>query len=973
MKYQAVQAKYLLALKELKETKKELRLLYKGMQYGFLIIFFIILITYSLSGNIAWAQTQDIDYTWQENILYDDVLVASESDFNRVYPKAYEGDYPATFSFDNDTIGSAPSNWSTRQTGGSVLVVERKGNHSTVLELDDIGSNYVNARYDFASNPQENGTIEFYFYSTDVTKSHQIRFSGEFDVCIDMDVDNSYFRYFTGSYHNIAPAVSDTWYHISIDYECSTGGYDGLSQYDWNIEINGVEYGDYNFFQNHGFMDEFYIGSLNPDSSYTFYLDAFGIYPNDVNYSIGDNLIERLTVLDSFSVPLEYTLDSGFEQNTIDNAYYLDGNEWEILAQDLGGVYAVSIDFDLFNHYIYNITDIKVSYKIRVDSTTGDNLELNIEGVGNWNTTTGLLLFGINETVGSFVDHAINDVEIDNLQFGSGGFSMYIDLLRFDYSLLVDKCEFAFNGTGTLNNIGNDDVNGWTDIENVYNYPDVVNCYYSDDSLDRSIRIYSNGDGYAGIEKTFTHQYGTYYNISWQFDVNHWGRGGTYDCKTDVKIYSYDQTEIFNFRIVGYSIDGSPHVWRGDAYYYNGTDYIWLVDGLIPQDNMDFSLFWNNQGYDNFSFTIEGIDYSIPSLDNSKNGIGKIEIKSIINDPISIWEFIDIEIDYVAIYIDGIPYNDEGHTTQLFYYLAVDTWNMNEHNFIELDFDPLFSNNISIRVNDAFDVIDYGETLYQLDYWKNLYGSGNYPYPYLEIFNGTGTLGSGLLNVKIYGIMLVESFTSNEYSPTFTYNGIDIQESYFYIESGDLKYTMTTNDVGDEWIQLDFDLDDLYSRNKSFSINHRKDSTELFAEVRVLYSDTTFSYFESETSQLFESTILPQTKTIDGFQFLITDNDNDYNGLITGYFSDITLIYFPNIDTILPIINFIAIIPILVILFIIPMYIYIRFKKSWVFLPTVMIFSIIGTGAGIIPLWLTVVIIFSIISFYLIQRKASGG
>lgn len=967
MKYQTIDIEYLKELKERKQLKKELNLMIKGIQYGFLVFTIIILVFYGLSGNIALAQTQDVDYIWNENVLYDDSLTASESEFNRAYPKTYDGEYLATYSFTDDVHGSYPTNWSTRQTGGSVKVIGRKTNHSKVIELDDIGSNYVYARRDF-TNTQVNGTIEFYYLTTDTTKTTQIRFKGGFDTAIDIDIDNSKFRYFTGTFHDITDALSNTWYHLSINYECSTGGYDGLLQYDWNIKIDGIEYGDYNFFQNADYIDEFYVGSLNPESNYQIYIDAVGFYPNDVNYVIGDNLIEQLSLLDTNSVVLDYS-EITYDQDVIgdvSDTWNLGNDSLKVIGYENFGRYFVNLDFDVWLHSIYNITDLAFSYNITTNETVVNGLvQLHVETTSNYNYSTQSL-YGINESIGSFPDDLIAyDIRI--VADSDDSFELYIDYLRFDYNLLVDKYEFAFNSTGSLNLIGDDDVNTWSDIEGVYNYPDVVNCYYSDDSLDRSIRIHSNGDGWAGIEKTFTNNTGSYYNITWQLDVNEWGAGGHIDAYHDVIIYSYDQTEIFHLRIEGISYDELPHE-AGDAFYYNGTEYIWFTDGILPRDNLDFSLAWIHNDYDNFTFSIEGIEYSIPSLDNTKIGFGKMIIRSMIDD-YAIWSFIDYEIDSIGVHIDGLPYNDDGYTDQLFYYLSVETWNMNEHNFVQFDFDPLYNNNISIYVNGAYEVIAFQETLYLLDYWKNYYGEGNYPYPYLEIFNGTGVSGYGDMNVKIYGIMLVDSLTSTEFVPSFTYNNVDIQNSYFYVENDQLKYTLTTNEQTTEYIQLNFDISDLYSRNKSFSINHQKDIPNLFAEVKIIYTDSTFSYFESEVSVLFENTILPQDKIIDNFQFLITDNDNDYMDTITGYFSEITLIYYPNIDTILPIINFIAVIPILVILFIIPLYIYIRFKVSWIFLPMVMLFAIIGTGAGIIPLWLTVVIIFSVVSFYIIQKK----
>lgn len=970
MKYQRIDKEYYDYLKEKDQFKKEFNWLIKGMKYGFIAIFFIILIVYSLSGNIALAQPSNVNYTWQENDLFNASLEGEQATINREYPKSFDGNYNATYTFTNEIDGTSGTDIDfitiDSTTGNCLVSISNFSNHDKVLNFtDNSGSDRVNIMAD-VETPMAFGTYEFWIYSTDTSKDFDIR---EYDnttgtIGAVIGFQGGYLKYYSSaSWHTIVAISSNNWIHLSIDFENGGGGYKGLSSDTFKIRVNGVSYGAYPFYQGVDYFRRFYSYGNNAHSGYTVYIDAIG-FSWDTFYNIGDNLVSNLTVL-SYNIPLEYTIDSGTVQNNINNVYFLDDNEWEIKSQEIvTDTWAIDFELDIFRYPIFNISQIKVSYDIRMDITTGDDLYFTVEGTEYQNSTTGLRLFGYNESIYNLQNNSLESImSVSIIQYEQNTqFTMYIDLLRFEYVPLVDKMEFAFNETGSLNLIGDDNVNNWTDIENDYFNPDVVNLYYSDDVIDRSIRVYGYVDEWCGIERTFSYNYGTFNNVSWQFDLNNYGKGGHNDMVIDIQIYSYDLTEIFYIRLDG------AYALRGEVYYYDGVDYVYLQEQL-PSQNIDFSVFWIN-GFDyNATFKIDDNEYSIPSLDYSKTGIGKIRIRASVLSDYVVSGKLDLEIDNVGIYIDGFTKSNDGYSTQDFYYLGVDNWDFSNHNFMEFTFDTTYQNNVSIFINGVYEIITYGETFGLSIYWKNIYDDVNYPYPYFEIFNSTDS-DFGTINLRIYGISLVEG--SNVYYPDFSYNQVNIQESFFYVENDLLKYSLETDDVVLEYIQLDVNINDIYAKNRSFSINHIIDNPSLFAEVKVIYTDDTFSYYESVTSLMYVNAILPQEKIVDTFQFLITDNDNEYDGVITGYFSDIVLIYYPNIETILPMLDFLAIIPLLVIILIIPIFIYIRFKKTWLFLPTVLIFAIIGTGTGVVPLWLTVVIGFSIVAFYIISRKVNA-
>jgi hypothetical protein len=879
------------------------------------------------------------------------------------------GVYNASYSFAVDTIGSAPNGWEDTSSGSATSLI-RSGyaNHSRVLELynPDGASNNLISNY-FSS--QVSGTIEFYWAISDNSKSSYAMVRNvDRGILIYLAMDSGTFQYNNGTLQDTGVSVSSgVFYHHKIIFDTS------VNLFDWYIEsVLEVDNGE--FYQTGtGYpLDELKLQGNFAQSGYYAYFDAIGYSWLD-NYTIGDNLIETTseyqisdnyeptiitTTLDSYSIALAYEeLEHNYEITGNLNSTYDLGGDYMTLKPVLDtGHYVLKIDFNLWSFPLYNISEMLISYNMWAN-TSATNLFFVLWYEDQYHNSTMVYdnLYGVNETILSFPDNATYNIWLDI--DAESPYEIYLDCLRFDYIPITQKYEFAFNHTGNLNAIDSDNLNGWSDIENDYWDNDVVNCYTSDDELDRSVRIYRAQKGYCGINRSFAINYGKYYNVSWQFDITQYGHP---DTNIYIQIYSYDLTKIYDFLIIGSTT--YPYGSEGDLYYYNGADYVLINDTLLPNDNIDFSVFWvDGVG----QFYLNDTLYSINPLAN-KLGIGQITIMAI-SDYDVIYGSVDMEIDNVGIFIDGLPYtNMEGRSDELYYYLGVSEWDFSIHNLVSFTLDASYGNNISVVVNGEKEIISYGETLAYTQYDKNLYNNtASYPYPYLEIYNGSETFK--IDNLKIFGVSLVQG--SNEYHPTFTYSNIELEDSYFYVSSDRLYYSLTTNDTETEYIQMVFDIENILSRNRSVSFSHYKSSDSLFSEMSVDYTGSTLSYFPSETSVTYINTILPQDKTIDSFTFLATDNDNDYSGTLTGYFSSLTLVYYPNIDTTLTTLSFLAIIPILVVMFLIPTIIYIRFKKSWIFLPSVILMSIIGTGAGIVPLWITVFVIFCSIAYYIISRK----
>ncbi|MFX0017277.1 MAG: zinc ribbon domain-containing protein [Promethearchaeota archaeon] len=212
---------------------------------------------------------------------------------NITYNAPMNGYYPATYGFENDKNGNNPSRWEIREGGGTCKVIESEASHSKIVELNDISDiNRVYMNQTLIGIPY--GTIEFWWRIDDTTKSVAISlFNGDTWV-ISLVMDNSIFKYWDSGWQDLGiSATSDTWYHIRIDFECTTGGYEGLAQYYYDIYIDGTFYGDYNFILSESQIDLIHFNTNIGYNNYNAYIDAIG-YSWDPYYNVGDNLNEGL-------------------------------------------------------------------------------------------------------------------------------------------------------------------------------------------------------------------------------------------------------------------------------------------------------------------------------------------------------------------------------------------------------------------------------------------------------------------------------------------------------------------------------------------------------------------------------------------------------------------------------------------------------------------------------------------------------
>ncbi|TFF87924.1 MAG: hypothetical protein EU548_09580 [Promethearchaeota archaeon] len=246
---------------------------------------------------------------------------------NKTYIGPMSGYYPATYGFENDADGTVPIGWDDYSAGTTTSLIESDpldGHKNYIKMNDNDGTAICEIRNSFSS--QENGTVELWIRSNDVTDLTRVTLVNASDISIvriKFDLDN--IQNLDGAWNTFySSPVDDTWYRLRIDFECGDGGYLGLSADTYNVYVydtSGIELGKA---ENAAFSsDTTGISYLSPtthqgDSDYISYIDAVGYYWDD-NYNIGDNEEEGLFLSFKKGTTLDwigYSLD-GQDNKTI--------------------------------------------------------------------------------------------------------------------------------------------------------------------------------------------------------------------------------------------------------------------------------------------------------------------------------------------------------------------------------------------------------------------------------------------------------------------------------------------------------------------------------------------------------------------------------------------------------------------------------------------------------------------------------
>jgi hypothetical protein len=270
------------------------------------------------------------EYITNGTLFHEGSLYEVDND-NYTIESTVNGTYYATYSFGNDVNGGNPTDWTVSELGGTVNVKEKLNNHRKIVELADSSAvNPIHARNTFDSS-QTSGNVEFWIRTTDITKSTWIVFFDSSDNEIFYFIIRaSKFQYYQSGYKDIMAGISNNvWYHIRIDFDCTTD----LVDYYVNQELK-KENALFSSVSNNANKISFQTDGASIVNSY---FDAVG-YSWDENYEIGDNF-------DLIPSVLNATLES--------NEIVISNDCFDI---ELNIVYAGNLTYQFCNISIYNYT-----------------------------------------------------------------------------------------------------------------------------------------------------------------------------------------------------------------------------------------------------------------------------------------------------------------------------------------------------------------------------------------------------------------------------------------------------------------------------------------------------------------------------------------------------------------------------------------------------------------------------------------
>ena len=633
------------------------------------------------------------------------------------------------------------------------------------------------------------------------------------------------------------------------------------------------------------------------------------------------------------------------------------GTHFDTGAQD---TYPKGIIWDGYSFWVAGTTNNKIyGYNnngifIGVSHTTGISFQEGITYDGNYIWIT------------SYTDYEVYKYKIPNNTYLSGD-NLYDTIYLDDSGVEPDRWEFSHKGLNDRLDTGDDNPNGWTDLEDG---GDDVNCMMKD-SFDGIVDLNADSGQDLGLYRdNFGYSEDIALNVSFGFEIKY-----IYSVLNNLiylKIFSSDNTEIVRIRICN---EGELRYWT------TGTTYVLLDTGFVIDTNYSVNL---NVNYDTdictLRYSTNGVftdTFEFPLTVVSKTGLKKVSFN------------VHADTDYIRVYLDyiGIYVNYRSITTDFgsigLHVSDHSYWYFTEHNLLHIN---IIGDDIAVYL----DIADYvyaspnfipKEILAPNDY-NGLTFLNLYDYLYDDYW-GYDYIWGGVLwfhfnetfefiEVNIEGVKLTNG--TNDYPLEFDYSGVDVIENYFYVLNNKLYFTQTSDDNNLEFIQATFDIENVLTGNHSVSYTSILTGNAQ-GHFRVSYTDATSTLLPLRTYVAAPNIILPKEKEVNELIILISDNDNDdIEGTTTGYITSIKLVYLVDVSiTIITIALLSIMIPLLIL--IIPTFlIYLRLGKAAI-VPTFVLMAVICFITNLIPLWLFFIILISSTVFMVSEKviqKDSG-
>ncbi len=543
----------------------------------------------------------------------------------------------------------------------------------------------------------------------------------------------------------------------------------------------------------------------------------------------------------------------------------------------------------------------------------------------------------------------------------------FVPLLEIDETVKeVDKWEFAYSDFPTQYTVGSDVFSDWTEVDtgdhiNIvkdYNSLDGNPSYYPDKKIEIHDHIVSSAD--IGIEREFDILDGIL-NVSWS--LNFTELDGVSQSEITTEVYSNDDTLIAQI-----------YLEMGDICYKDGGEVV-LEFGVIDTGEIyDFNLYVNfNDNLMILSFSIDGVyydNYIIPSLNSDKKGLGKIKFKNYY-DPNR--EMI-VYLDNIGVYSNGTSLSNEVGFRQidLDQFLFHDYWEFKNYSLLYLDLEGF----IGVYLTDWYFYVGYGN-IEQLIPTRQFNGLG-------EVFNVADQTHDGndyiytpklwlefygqienSTEINVNGIVLTDG--TNDYTMEFTSGNVRINESYFYVDSSNrLQYQIYFNDTNTEYIQIAFDVPNIYTDNYTNSFSSFQYGYG-YGYYGYEFDDSNVQAFPFSTSYTKKSYYLTNHKTIDQLTILITDNNLFNIGNGHGYIDDITFTYLTNVSFTLTTLSLLSVLIVIIMMFVPALLVSLRYERKYL-LPMLLLMTIVSYASALIPVWLMFIFIFGFIGILFIQK-----
>ncbi len=194
--------------------------------------------------------------------------------------------YPATYSFTDDAVGSTPSGWTASGISSSAYLNVTNffnGHQKVVKSVDDDSASCPYLYNTFSAQTQ--GVVELFMFAAGTQKTAQLTIDagidGEYQV--NVAISSGSFKCYDGAWNTLISSVdTDSWHHVKIYFDT-----DNDIGYFW---FDGVYAGSCGFQTASSGLTRMKFGcSSTAGTGYESYYDAIGYSWSD-DYHIGDNL-----------------------------------------------------------------------------------------------------------------------------------------------------------------------------------------------------------------------------------------------------------------------------------------------------------------------------------------------------------------------------------------------------------------------------------------------------------------------------------------------------------------------------------------------------------------------------------------------------------------------------------------------------------------------------------------------------------